>query len=227
MLQTKLQNIKKKVLMLFPLAILVTVLMLFLPAGSFNFWQAWILIIVLFTPVIFVVFYFLKHDPSLLERRLRFKEKVDKQKSIVILAQLIFLIGFLIPGLDFRYKWSSIPVWLSLVSDLVIFLSYLLIFMVFKENSYTSRIIEVDKNQKVISSGPYALVRHPMYVGLILMLIFLPFALGSYWALIFFIPVIILIVFRILNEEKVLLKDLEGYREYCQKVKTRLIPRIW
>ena len=225
--QAKLQDIKKKIFIFFPLAILVTGLMLFLPAGSLYFWQAWVFMGVLFIPVVFVVFYFLKHDPELLERRFRFKEKEAKQKSIIKLAQLFFIIGLLIPGLDFRYGWSNVPVWLVIVSDVAIFFSYMLVFLVFKENSYTSRIIEVDKNQKVVSTGPYAIVRHPMYAGTIPMFLCLPLALGSYFALVFFAPVAILILFRILNEETVLLRDLKGYREYTKKVKYRLIPGIW
>jgi protein-S-isoprenylcysteine O-methyltransferase Ste14 len=216
-----------KIFFIFLLGILVTGLMLFLPAGSLNYWQAWIFMGVLFIPVMFVVSYFLKHDRGLLERRMKFKEKEAEQKTIIKITDLIFFVGFLIPGFDYRYGWSKVPTAVVIISDIIIFLGYLLVFFVFRENSYTSRIIEVDKKQKVISTGPYSVIRHPMYAGVISMFIFMPLALGSYWALIFFIPVIVLVILRTLNEEEVLLRDLKSYKEYCQKVRYRLIPGVW
>lgn len=221
------QKIKKKALIIFPAALIVTGLMLFLPAGSFSFRNAWIFIAVIFIPCIFVVSYLLKHDPALLERRMRYKEKEIEQKTIMKIATLLFLIGFIMPGLDFRYGWSNVPLFLVIMSDAIIFSGYMLIFFVFRENSYTSRIIEVEKGQKVISTGPYSVVRHPMYVGVLLMYLFIPTALGSYYSLILFLPVILVIIFRILNEEKVLTGNLPGYTEYTKKVKYRLIPGIW
>ncbi len=201
--------------------------MLFLPAGSLKFWNAYGFMAVVFIPVIFVMAYFLKHDPELLVRRIKFKEKESMQKTIIKLASLIFFVGFLVPGFDFRFGWSSVPFWLVVASDIVILLGYLLIFLVFKVNSYASRIIVVEKNQKVITRGPYAIVRHPMYVGVVLMYLSIPTALGSFWALVFFAPLVPIIVFRILNEEKVLLRELKGYAKYTRKVKYRLIPGIW
>lgn len=221
------QKIKKKALIIFPAALIVTGLILFLPAGSFSFRNAWIFIAVLFIPCIFVVSYLLKHDPELLERRMRYKEKEIEQKTIIKIATLLFLIGFITPGLDFRYGWSNVPLFLVIMSDAIIFSGYMLIFFVFRENSYTSRIIEVEKGQKVISTGPYSVVRHPMYVGVLLMYLFIPTALGSYYSLILFLPVIPVIIFRILNEEKFLTRNLPGYTEYAKKVKYRLIPGIW
>ncbi len=218
---------KGKVSFLFLVALLATGLMLFVPAGSLDYWQAWTFLATLFIPVFFVAFYLLKHDPKLLERRMRFKEKEDRQKTIIKIANLVFFIGFLIPGFDHRYGWSHVPTALVVVSDIVIVLSYLLVFLVFRENSQTSRIVEVEKGQKVISTGPYSVVRHPMYVGVILMYGFIPTALGSYWALVCFLPVVAIIVLRTLNEEKVLSRDLEGYNNYMKKVKYRLIPGIW
>lgn len=220
-------KLKRKICLISLLALIVLGLMLFLPAGSFDYWQAWVFLGTLFIPVFFAVLYFLKHDPKLLERRMQYKEKEIKQKTIIKVATLSFFLGFLIPGLDYHYAWSSVPTGLVIVSDLIIFLSYLLVFFVFKENSYASRIIEVEKGQKVISTGPYSVIRHPMYVGVTLMYLFVPTALGSYWALIFFLPIIPIIIFRTLDEERLLLKDLEGYKEYCKKVKYRIIPRIW
>ncbi|VVB51875.1 Isoprenylcysteine carboxyl methyltransferase (ICMT) family protein [uncultured archaeon] len=220
-------GLKKRIFLFFPLAIVVTGLMLFVPAGSLNYWQAWLFMGTLFIPFVFVVSYFLKNDPQLLERRLRFKEREAKEKSIIKIAQMLFFIGFLISGFDYRFGWSNVPVWLVVASDAVIFTAYMVVFRVFKENSYASRIVEVDKKQKVIKTGPYAIVRHPMYAAIIPMYLCIPLALGSYVGLIFFAPAVGVILIRIFDEERLLLKDLEGYREYTQQVKYRLIPGIW
>ena len=220
-------TLKKKIFLFFPLGVIAIGLMLFLPAGSLNYWQAWLFMATLFIPAIFVASYFLKHDPELLQRRMKFKEKEARQKTIIKIANLLFFIGILIPGFDYRYGWSDIPAFIVILSDIIVFLGYMLVFRTFKENSYASRVVEVEKNQKVITTGPYSIIRHPMYAGIIPMYIFMPIALGSYWALIFFIPVIVLIILRTLDEEKVLLRDLKGYEEYTKKVRYRLIPGIW
>ena len=213
--------------LLFPLCIVLIGLMLFVPAGTMDYWQAWLFMATLLIPFMFVASYFIKHDPGLMERRMKFKEKEVQQKTIIKITNLIFLIGFLMPGLDKRYGWSTVPTWLVILSDIIIFLGYLLIFFVFKENSYTSRTVEVMKGQKVITTGPYSIIRHPMYAGIIPMFVFMSVALGSYYALIFFIPVIALVIARTLNEEKILIKDLKGYKEYTKKVRYRLVPGIW
>ena len=175
----------------------------------------------------FVVLYFLKKDPRLLERRMRMKEKEREQDILVKLSSLFFLAGFLLPGFDFRYQWSHIPIYLVLTADTVVFLGYVIFFFVMRENSYLSRIVEVEEGQKVISTGPYSVVRHPMYIGVLLMFLFTPIALGSWWALIPFIPMPVILALRILNEEKVLTKNLSGYEEYLKTVPFRLIPYIW
>ncbi|MBA7664421.1 hypothetical protein ES703_72482 [subsurface metagenome] len=182
---------------------------------------------ILFTPMIFVLIYLLKKDPELLERRMKIKEKEEPQKVFVKLSILVFFIAFIIPGFDYRFEWSEVPFIVIIIADLFIFIGYLLFFLVLKENTYASRIIEVEKGQKVISTGPYAIIRHPMYVAVLTMYILSPLALGSYWAVLAILPLPVLVIFRIKNEEKILIDELPGYREYTQKVKYRLIPYIW
>jgi protein-S-isoprenylcysteine O-methyltransferase Ste14 len=221
------RKLKRKMLWIFPLAVVVTGLMLFLPAGSLRYWQAWMLLATLFPPVGFVVSYFLTRDPGLLVRRMQFKEKERDQRIIVKLANIAFFLGFLFPGLDHRYGWSGVPAWASVLADALVFLGYVIVFFVFRENSYTSRIVEVVEGQKVVTTGPYSLVRHPMYAGIVIMYLAVPIALGSWWALAFFVPVIALIVVRALDEERVLMRDLVGYPEYTQNVRYRLVPGVW
>ncbi|VVB66716.1 Phospholipid methyltransferase [Candidatus Gugararchaeum adminiculabundum] len=217
----------KKIVLAFTLVPIILALMFFLPAGTLDYWQAWAYCAVLFIPMIFVIAYFLKYDQALLERRMMYKEKEAKQKSIIKMSYIFFIFGFLLPGFDHRYGWSHIPPEISIAADVFIFLGYMLIFLTFKENSYASRIIQVEKNQKVISTGPYAIVRHPMYVGALAMWVLSPIALGSLIAFILFLPVIAIIILRIFNEEDLLRKQLPGYNEYCQKVRYRLIPFVW
>ncbi|NJD51881.1 MAG: isoprenylcysteine carboxylmethyltransferase family protein [Candidatus Methanoperedens sp.] len=226
-MKTEIPGLKKQVILRFIMVLIFIGLMLFLPAGTLYYWQAWIYCGILFIPMFFMLSYLLKKDPELLERRMRMREKEEKQKSIQIFTTIFFFIGFIIPGLDYRYHWSNVPVILVIAANAIVLSGYIFVFFVFRENSYASRIIEVEKGQKVITTGPYALVRHPMYLGVLLMFLFTPLALGSYWALFFFLPLLPLIVLRILNEEEVLLRELPGYEEYCMKTKYRLIPFIW
>ena len=219
--------LKKKAVVLYLAAILVVGAVLFIPAGTFGFWQAWLYMAVLLTPVPFVGLYFLKHDPELLERRFKTREKEVKQKAVIKFASLIFLVGFIIPGLDWRFGWSSVPFEAVIAANALVFIGYAISFLAMRENSYAARTIEVEKGQKVISTGPYSVIRHPMYVGVLLIYIATPIALGSYWALPPFLLLIPVIVFRILNEEDVLLRKLQGYKAYCKKVRYRLLPHIW
>lgn len=216
-----------KVLIRFVLAIILLGLIFFLPAGSLKFWEAWVYFGILFIPMIFVLIYLLKKDPELLERRMKMKEKEEPQKVFIKLSLLVFFIAFIIPGFDYRFEWSNVLFIVVIIADLFIFIGYLLFFLVLKENTYASRIIEVEKGQKVISTGPYAIIRHPMYVAVLMMYVLSPLALGSYWAILAILPLPVLVIFRIKNEEKILIDKLPGYREYTQKVKYRLIPYIW
>jgi len=217
----------KKMLVRFSFVPLFIGVCCLIPAGTFNYWQVYIYFAVLVVPMIFVLAYFLKKDPMFLERRARTTEKVKEQKLIQLINLPIFMSAFIVPGLDRRFGWSDISPELIIVTDLVILGGYIFIFQVFRQNSYASRIIETDKSQKVITTGLYSVVRHPMYLGVMIMYLPTPLALGSYWGLIpmAFLPVAL--VFRILNEEKVLRENLDGYKEYCLKTRYRLIPHIW
>ena len=202
-------------------------LLILIPAGTFNYWQLYIYFAVLVVPMIFVLFYFLKKDPQFLERRTKAKEKEKQQLVISILSAIVFLAGFIISGLDHRFGWSNVPIYITIATDIIILSGYLIIFFVFKQNSYASNIIEVNENQKIISTGLYGIVRHPMYIGVLIMFIPTPIALGSYWGLIPFALLPVSLILRILNEEKVLSENLKGYKEYCQKTRYRLIPLVW
>lgn len=217
----------QKILIVFPLSFIVIAASLMIPAGSLAYWQGWVFCAIMMLSAGIIAAYFYKKSPEFLERRMRFKEKEVKQKAIVKIATIIFLLEFFIPGFDYRFGWSNVPLWLVIFSDFVIVVSYFLVFLAFKENPYAARTVEVFKGHKVISSGPYAVVRHPMYAGIIPMYLFMPLALGSFWALIPSIAVVAIIVARALNEEAVLKRDLPGYKEYCKKVHYRLIPFVW
>jgi len=198
-----------------------------LPAGTFDYWQVYLYFGVLLIPMLFVFRYFLKRDPKFLERRSKGVEKVKEQKLIQAINLPVFIAAFIIPGLDRRFGWSDIPPEIIILTDVVILGGYLIIFQVFKQNSYASRIIEIDKEHKVITTGLYSVVRHPMYLGVLIMYLPTPLALGSYWGLIPMALLPVALVFRIKNEEKVLAENLEGYREYCTKTRHRLIPYLW
>lgn len=209
------------------LSIPVLGLVFFLPAGTLRYWQAWMYMSTLFTPMFVVLAYLLKNDPELLERRMRTKEKESRQNLIIKLSYPVFLIAFLMPGFDQRFSWSNMPAIVAILADVVVFSGYMIFFAVLRENSYASRVVEVAEEQKVISTGPYALVRHPMYLAVLLMYGCSPLALGSYWALIPISGIIPVLVARIKNEEEVLLRDLPGYAAYQQKTRFRMIPGIW
>jgi protein-S-isoprenylcysteine O-methyltransferase Ste14 len=197
------------------------------PAGRWNYWQGWMYILTLIIPMFFIFAYLLKNDPALLERRMRMREKEAVQRKIISLSYIYFLAAYILPGLDVRFGWSNVPPIVSIIADVIVFAGYMVFFWVLVTNSFVSRVVEVESNQKVISTGPYALVRHPMYTGVILMYLASPVALGSYWAFLPAVFVVPLLVARIYNEEHVLLRDLAGYKEYTQSVIFRLIPGVW
>lgn len=201
--------------------------LLFLPAGTLNYWQAWVWLATLFIPMGISLAYLLKMDPALLERRTRTNEVRPEQRRIIMASVIYFLAIFLLPGFDVRYGWSKVPAWLCLAADGVVLASYILYILVLKTNTFASRVVEVEEGQQVITSGPYALVRHPMYLAMILMMTATPLALGSYWAMLPSILFIALLAARAKNEEELLQKELKGYSEYMQKTRHRLFPGIW
>jgi len=214
------------------LGMFVVGIMLFLPAGTLRFWQGWAYLAVWLIPGLIFSLYFSKHDPALVERRLQTREKEKEQKVVIAVVYVIFALGYLIPGLDFRFGWTRrwtgpLPLWFEITSLAVVFASYLMTIWVMDVNRYAARTIRVEAGQKVVSVGPYKWVRHPMYSGILLMMLFTPLALGSYVALPVFALVLPALMFRLLNEERVLRQDLPGYTEYCQGTRYRLIPHVW
>jgi len=203
---------------------------LFISAGTLGYWQAWLFLVVFGVAVFAITFYLMQRDPQLLERRVQAgpgAEKEASQKVIQSLAQVAFIAMFIVPGLDHRFGWSSMPVALEIVGEVLVALGLLLVFFVFKENTFTSAVIEVNAQQKIISTGPYAVVRHPMYIGALVMLLGVELGLGSWWGLLTILPMALVIVTRLLDEEKFLDKNLAGYAEYRAKVKYHLVPFIW
>jgi protein-S-isoprenylcysteine O-methyltransferase Ste14 len=204
--------------------------LLFLPAGTLNYWEAWVFVAVFFACSVAATIWMLINDPKLLERRLRAgpaAEKEPAQKIIMWIAMLAFAGSCVLPALDHRFGWSDVPTSVVILGNTLIALSYILFLFVFRENTYGAATIQVEKNQRVISTGPYALVRHPMYIGAIVLMLGAPLALGSWWGLLMLIPGVAAIIWRILDEERFLSGNLAGYTEYKNKVRYRLIPRVW
>jgi protein-S-isoprenylcysteine O-methyltransferase Ste14 len=220
-------SLKSRLALRFLVVLVVYGALLFIPAGSFRFWQGWVYILTSFVSALFAFVYFYKHDPQLIERRMQLKEKVREQKRIIAFVYITWLIAFVLPGLDHRLGWSHLPLWATIFSQAVVFGGYAMTFWVVKVNRFAARTIRVEPNQKVISSGPYRLVRHPMYLGICAMWLLTPFALGSYLTFPVFVLIIPLIILRLLNEEKVLRQELQGYAEYCVQTRFRLVPCVW
>jgi len=200
---------------------------LFLSAGSFAYWNAWLFMGILFIPMFIAGIILMKKNPYLLEKRLDVKEKQSQQKTVIALSGIMFLSGFAVAGLDYRFQWIKLPNWLVIVGAVVFLIAYGLYAEVLMENTYLSRTVEVQENQKVIDTGLYGIVRHPMYAVTLILFLSMPIVLGSVISFIIFLTYPFIIAGRIKNEEKVLEEGLAGYKEYKQKVKYRLIPFIW
>ena len=205
----------------------VMALLLFLPAGSWGYWQAWLFLGLLFVPMTCVATWLLVREPELLAKRLSSKEQEKAQRQVVALSALMFVAGFLLAGFDQRFGWSEMPAWVVAIAAVLMLCGYGLYAEVMRENAYLSRTVEVQENQKVISTGLYGIVRHPMYAATLVLYLAMPIVLGSWVALIPFLAYPFIIARRIRNEEQVLEEGLAGYREYEQQVRYRLIPFIW
>ncbi|MDD6641123.1 MAG: isoprenylcysteine carboxylmethyltransferase family protein [Bacteroidales bacterium] len=205
----------------------VMALLLFLPAGSWGYWQAWLFLGLLFVPMTCVAIWLLVREPELLAKRLSSKEQERAQRQIVALSALMFVAGFLLAGFDQRFGWSEMPAWVVAIAAVVMLCGYGLYAEVMRENAYLSRTVEVQEDQKVISTGLYGIVRHPMYAATLVLYLAMPIVLGSWVALIPFLAYPFIIARRIRNEEQVLEEGLTGYCEYEQQVRYRLIPFIW
>lgn len=201
--------------------------LLFLPAGGFDYINAWLFIGLLFVPMLVLGAVLLIKAPALLEKRLSAKEKENTQKGVVAVSGLLFVTGFAVAGLDFRFGWSKMPLWCVITASVTLLVSYALYAEVMRENAYLSRTVEVQENQKVVDTGLYGIVRHPMYAVTVWLFLAIPVVLGSWWSLVCFLPYIAVIVIRIYNEEKVLEAELLGYKEYKKRVKYRILPFIW
>ncbi len=211
----------------FAAGFLLVGLLLFLPAGTLSYWNGWFFMGILFVPMFAAGIIMLHRNPALLRSRLDAKEKEAAQKTVVALSGLVFITGFLLCGLSFRFGWLLLPRWLSIAAGAVFLAAYAMYGEVLRENTYLSRTIGVQEGQKVIDTGLYALVRHPMYTTTVFLFLAMPLVLGSLLSFLVFLAYPFILVKRIRNEEEVLEQDLPGYREYKNKVKYRLIPYVW
>jgi len=211
-------------------SLLVVAAIFFIPAWSLRFWEGWVYIAIMGAASAAIILYLARHDDALIGRRLKAGPVAEKEKSQKIIQTLTAAAGvilFLVPGFDFRWQWSDVPMALIVLGDIGVMAGYVIIFLVFRENTYASSIVEVAESQKVVSTGPYAVVRHPMYVGAIVLFLATPLALDSWWA---FIPAIVLsamIAVRLIDEERFLVTHLPGHDDYRRKVRDRLIPGLW
>jgi protein-S-isoprenylcysteine O-methyltransferase Ste14 len=221
-----------KLILRFSLGPLFVAAILFIPAGSLNYWQGWAFIATIIPSAVVSVVYLYRHDPALLQRRMQTKEPIRLQKLLVRFLKLTFLVAFLLPGLDQHFGWSrrylgGVPAWLCVLSLGVVLAGYLFVVWAMRVNSFASTTIQVEAGQPVISTGPYTLVRHPLYLGSVVMCLFLPLALGSYFAWPLFALVTPVYAVRLLNEEQMLRQQLAGYSDYCQRTRFRLVPFVW
>ena len=211
----------------FTCGLLLVGLLIFLPAGTVAYTYGWLLIGLLFGPMLIAGFVMLYKSPEFLRKRLDAKEKQGTQKGVVAISGLMFIAGFVVAGLDFRFGWSTMPTWVVIIASVLFLAAYALYAEVMRENAYLSRTIKVEEGQTVVDTGMYGVVRHPMYAVTILLFLMIPLVLGSWYALIAFAFYPAVIVVRLKDEEELLTKELHGYAEYKQKVKYRIIPFIW
>ena len=214
-------------IMKFLIGFLIVGILIFLSANSLEYYNGWIFMGLLFIPMFIAGIIMFFKNPTLLEKRLDVKEKEKEQKEVLFFSSIMFISGFIIAGLNYRYKWIILPDYITIIASVIFIRSYLLYAEVLRENAYLSRTIKVTDNQKIIDSGLYGLVRHPMYLITIILFLAIPFILGSIFSFFIFLMYPFIIIKRINNEEKVLEKELSGYKEYQKKVKYKLIPYIW
>ena len=226
MKQNKLTLMLSAIIKVF-LGMAIIALLLFLPAGTWAYYGAWRFVALLFIPMMIIGVLMLIFSPELLSRRLQAKEERTTQQGVVRFSALIFILGFVVAGFDFRFGWSAMPTWAIHTASLLFILGYALYAEVMRQNVWLSRNITVEAGQEVITTGLYGTVRHPMYSATVIMFLAIPFILGSLWAVIPFLCYIPIIVIRILDEEKLLRKELKGYTDYCSTVRWRLVPLIW
>ena len=217
----------RQALIKFFAGLLMISLLLFIPAGTCSFWQAWLLIGILFITMFIAGLVMMKKCPELLRKRLNVKEEQTEQKEVIVLSGLMFLAAFIAAGLQFRFKWLMLPDWISYAAAVVFLLAYALYAEVLRENAYLSRTVEVQENQKVIDTGLYGVVRHPMYMSTLFLFLSMPLVLGSVISFVIILLYIPIISKRIRNEEQVLEKGLEGYTDYEKRVRYRVIPFVW
>ena len=220
-------NIVFQALTKYLLGLIIVSLLLFVPATSFSYWNAWLFIGLLFIPMFIFGIILIFKNQTLLKNRLNAKEKESEQKIVILLSAIMFISGFIIAGLNYKYNWTHISNTIVIISSIVFIISYILYAEVLRENTYLSRTIEVVDNQKVIDTGMYSIVRHPMYTITIILFLMIPLILGSIISFLIFLIYPFIIIIRINNEEKVLKIELKGYKEYMKKVKYKLIPFIW
>lgn len=211
----------------FLMGVVMVGVLLFAPAGTFRFWNAWLFLALLFLPMLIIGIYLWIKQPDLLAKRLSSKEKESEQKQVILMSAVVFVAGFVVAAVDFRFGWSQLPIWLVVVASVLLVISYGLYAEVMRENAYLSRTVEVQENQKVIDTGLYGIVRHPMYSATILLYLSIPLVLGSIYSFLIFLMFPFVIAKRISNEETVLEKGLDGYTSYKQRVKYKIIPFIW
>jgi protein-S-isoprenylcysteine O-methyltransferase Ste14 len=223
-------NLYTKALLSIGTLVVILGLLLFLSAGTIRYWQAWAYLTIFTGASLLITLYLLKNDPALLMRRMSggpTAEKQTTQKIIMFFASVGFIGLLVVPALDHRFGWSAVPLAIVILGNILVLVGLYLVFLVYKENTYTSATIEVAQNQKVISTGPYALVRHPMYASSSLYIIGTPLALGSYWGFLAFAFMMPFLIWRLFDEEKFLAQNLPGYMEYQEKVQHRLVPYVW